>query len=128
MIKLDGVHHVSINVRDVEAAREFYVDVLGLDVLLRPDFPFGGYWLKSGDTQLHLIEVQDFQPPKGQHFAFRVRDIDGILAELSERNLVGGDDYMGIASGKIIEVPGVCRQAFIFDPTGNMVELNEPVG
>src|SRR5688500_9886093 len=52
-----AVHHVSINVDNVEAAVRFYVDVLGLvprdD---RPDFGFGGAWLDAGAQQVHLIE------------------------------------------------------------------------
>ena len=37
-MQLDGIHHVSINVSDVPAAQDFYVNVLGLDLLDRPDF------------------------------------------------------------------------------------------
>jgi len=128
-MKLEGVHHVSINVRDVEAARAFYVDLLGLEVLpTRPDFPFAGYWLRSGNTELHLLEVADFDPPKGQHFAFRVSDLEGVLAEFKERGPALSGDFMNMPAGEIIDIPGVGRQAFVFDPTGNMVELNEPMG
>ena len=39
-----GVHHVSINVDDVEAARRFYVDILGLTERTdRPAFCFQGH-------------------------------------------------------------------------------------
>ena len=128
-MKPETVHHVSINVRDAEVAREFYVDVLGLDELdTRPDFPFPGYWLKTGAVELHLIEIPDFDPPQGQHFALQVSDLDGVLEELRSRGVPLDGEYMGMPGGKAIEIPGVGRQAFIFDPTGNMVELNEPRG
>ena len=43
---LVGIHHVSINVDDVDAALAFYVNVLGLSVRRdRPEFSFGGAWL-----------------------------------------------------------------------------------
>src|SRR5258705_80151 len=47
-MKLAGVHHVSLNVDDAEKTGRFYIEVLGLEVLPRPDFPFKGYWLRSG--------------------------------------------------------------------------------
>ena len=67
---LSGVHHVSLNVTDAAASRRFYVEVLGFTERSdRPDFPFAGSWLQVGDQQVHLLEVADFVPPKGQHFA-----------------------------------------------------------
>src|SRR5438128_1068824 len=44
-----AVHHVSINVDDVDAAVDFYVGVLGLRARTdRPDFGFAGAWLDAG--------------------------------------------------------------------------------
>ncbi len=34
------LNHISIRTTDIEATRHFYVDVLGLQVGPRPDFPF----------------------------------------------------------------------------------------
>src|ERR1700690_2877430 len=65
----DGLHHVSLNVRDVPAALDFYTRVLGLTQRAdRPDFSFGGAWLDAGGQQIHLIEA-DVPPSLGQHFA-----------------------------------------------------------
>ena len=47
-MKPSGIHHVAICVRDADEAVTFYRDVLGLTVLDRPDFGFGGYWLDAG--------------------------------------------------------------------------------
>src|SRR5262245_19217417 len=58
-MKLSGVHHVSLNVDDNEKASRFYTEVLGLEVLPRPDFPFKGAWLRAGNQEIHLIEVKD---------------------------------------------------------------------
>ena len=56
-MKLSGVHHVSLNVDDAEKTGRFYTEVLGLEVLPRPDFPFKGLWLRAGGQEIHLIEV-----------------------------------------------------------------------
>jgi len=95
----DGLHHVSINVSDVGAARDFYTRVLGLTERSdRPDFSFDGAWLDVGGQQVHLIEAE-VPPELGQHFALAVTD----------------------------PVPvGPGRQAFVTDPSGNRVELQQP--
>lgn len=111
-----GLHHVSINVRDVSAARAFYVDVLGLTERTdRPDFSFGGAWLDAGGQQIHLIEA-DVPPSLGQHFALAVSDLDAVVTELRGQGIKVTDP-----------VPvGTGRQSFLDDPAGNRVELQEP--
>jgi glyoxylase I family protein len=111
-----GLHHVSINVDDVPAARDFYVRVLGLiERPDRPDFSFDGAWLDAGDQQVHLIEA-DVPPPLGQHFALAVADLDAAVAELRA---------LGVPVTDPVPV-GLGRQAFVSDPAGNRVELQEP--
>ena len=112
----DGLHHVSINVGDVDAARDFYTRVLGLTERAdRPDFSFGGAWLDAGGQQVHLIEGE-VPPPVGQHFALAVTDLDAVVAELRTR---------GVAVTDPVPV-GPGRQAFVTDPAGNRVELQQP--
>lgn len=113
-----GVHHVSINVVDVDEAFRFYTEVLGLGVRSdRPDFGFGGAWLDVGDQQLHLIEAAT-PPNLGQHFTIRVADVDATVEELRGTG-VEVTDAKPVGPG---------RQAFLVDPSGNAVELYEYVG
>jgi glyoxylase I family protein len=113
-----GLHHVSINVNDVPAARDFYTGVLGLaERTDRPDFSFGGAWLDAGSQQVHLIEA-DVPPSLGQHFALAVSDLDAAVAELRGRG-VQVTDPVPVGTG---------RQAFLEDPAGNRIELQEPGG
>jgi glyoxylase I family protein len=112
-----AVHHVSINVDDVDAALAFYADVLGFEVRDdRPDFSFGGAWLDAGGQQLHLIQAG---PPAdlGQHFAVLVADIDATVTELRA---------VGVTVSDPVPV-GANLQAFLHDPAGNTVELFERV-
>jgi glyoxylase I family protein len=113
-----GLHHVSINVSDVPAARDFYVGVLGLTERAdRPDFSFAGAWLDAGSQQIHLIEA-DVPPSLGQHFALAVTDLDAVVAELRGRG-VQVTDPVPVGTG---------RQSFLSDPAGNNIELQEPGG
>lgn len=118
-MELLGVHHISLNVANNEEAERFYVDVLGLSKLPRPDFGFPGSWLGMPDgRQVHLIQADGWVPEKGPHFALHVADIDAMRDELLER---------GIKVSRVSEINGVGRQCFFKDPSGNSIELNEPV-
>jgi glyoxylase I family protein len=111
-----GLHHVSINVSDVAAARDFYTRVLGLTERAdRPDFSFDGAWLDAGSQQVHLIKA-DVPPPLGQHFALAVTDLDAAVADLRALK-VAVTDPVPVGAG---------RQAFVTDPAGNRVELQQP--
>jgi glyoxylase I family protein len=112
-----GVHHVSINVDDVEANRAFYVETLGFTQIDRPDLGIGGVWLQMGSQQLHLVElplVEGFGP----HFAIPVDDIADARSVLIERGVEVSDPS---------PIEGVCLQAFFRDPAGNQIELNQPL-
>jgi catechol 2,3-dioxygenase-like lactoylglutathione lyase family enzyme len=112
-----GVHHVSINVRDAAAAIAFYTEVLGLTIRTdRPEFDFAGAWLDLGDQQVHLLEIE-VPDQKGQHFAVRVADIDAAVADIRSNGVMVSDP----------QTVGPGRQAFLRDPSGNLVELNQPI-
>lgn len=108
------IHHVSINVTDVATSEAFYVGVLGLTVLPRPDFSFPGRWLDAGaGRQIHLIQTDRIPSDVGQHFAFRVNDLDRLCSHLE-------------SSGIEVTQPkpvGSGRQSFFHDPDGNRLEI-----
>jgi catechol 2,3-dioxygenase-like lactoylglutathione lyase family enzyme len=110
-----AVHHVSINVEDVDAALRFYCGTLGLEQRSdRPDFGFGGAWLDAGGQQVHLIEGKA-PPGLGQHFALLVENLEGTVAELRGHGVDVSDP----------KPVGSSRQAFVSDPSGNLVEIHE---
>ncbi len=108
-----SIHHVSINVTDVDGAVDFYTDVLGGTLRTdRPDFGFGGAWIDLGSSQVHLLEAT-VPPALGQHFALLVADLDAVVAELRDRGIAVADP----------SPVGPGRQTFLADPAGNTVEL-----
>ena len=114
-----GIHHVSINVDDLDGARAFYVDVLGFTERTdRPDFPgTPGAWLDVGGQQVHLI-VGEVPDRKGQHYAVLVADIDASISALRDH---------GVRVSDPVEV-GTGLQSFTRDPCGNMLEIHEAGG
>ncbi|MFM8356814.1 MAG: VOC family protein [Gammaproteobacteria bacterium] len=113
---LTGIHHVSINVRDVEVARQFYVDALGLEVLPRPELGVAGLWLRAGQQEVHLLGIEGESPLAEQHFAFAVADLAALRDRLGAH---------GVRVSEAMRIPGVCLQAFTRDPSGNLLEFNQ---
>ena len=116
-MQVTGVHHVSLNVTDLERSLEFWVDRIGLIPVERPDFDFDGAWLAAGDQQLHLLAIGRVPDDGGQHFAVAVADLDAAVAELRQA---------GIRVSNPSSLPTGARQSFCHDPDGNRLELHEP--
>ena len=115
-IETQGIHHVSINVKDVDMALRFYVELLNLELLERPDLGFPGAWIRVGEQEIHLLGIDSSEPVKEQHFALAVNDAQAIHAALQAN---------GYSPTDIRDIPNICRQFFTHDPSGNMVEFNQ---
>jgi len=52
---LTELNHYFVRANDLERTRRFYCELLGFEVMPRPDFPFPGYWLGvAGKVQVHM--------------------------------------------------------------------------
>lgn len=110
-----GVHHVALNVNDVDESVAFYTRELGLSRRDdRPDLGIEGAWLDAGDQQVHFVQAP-VAKNLGQHFALLVDDLDATVAELREHGVEVSDP------GQV----GTSRQAFLLDPSGNPIELHQ---
>jgi Lactoylglutathione lyase and related lyases len=129
-IQVRQIDHVSLVVADLEASRRFYADLLGMTIVPRPAFDFGGLWLQAGSTLIHLIEQHKESGPAGNtifpgaspsrtwHVAFLVDNVSAALAEMQTHQV-------RIASGPK-KRPDGALQLFVFDPDGYVIELGEP--
>ncbi|MEX0703243.1 MAG: VOC family protein [Planctomycetales bacterium] len=119
--------HVTLVVRDLEASRRFYVDLLGMTEVARPAFSFDGKWFQAGATQIHLILEHAESGPGGEqsprakirsrahHFAFEVEDGRAFAEFLRQKAapiIAGPKDR-----------PDGAVQVFLEDPDGYVVEL-----
>lgn len=118
---ITGCHHFAICVHDIDAAREFYGELLSLQELERPPeiaANFRSAWYLIGSSELHVVEHADFQPldsPLGPHLAVTASDFHTLTAQIVAR---GGEFAFGPGPGP----DGVLR-AVMKDPTGNVLEI-----
>lgn len=126
------LNHYLIRANDLERTRDFYVNVLGFEVMPRPNFPFPGYWLGiNGKIQVHMgqagvpnSDLYYLGSPKNasknntgviDHIAFLATDPGGFVKRLKE---------LGVPVRPRSLPESELFQLFIKDPDGLTIELN----
>jgi catechol 2,3-dioxygenase-like lactoylglutathione lyase family enzyme len=116
-----GVDFVCIPSRNLEAAAEFYRDVLGLEESSRWQRPGQeplGIEFETGTVTLALIAPEQVGTPFQPHkvpIALQVDDVAAARAALEAR----GVEFQGETIDS-----GVCHQAIFEDPDGNVLDLH----
>jgi len=113
------INHVSVNALDLQESVDFYVDLLGAELLPTPNFGLPVAWLGLGRTQLHLFE-KDLTPTSHHHLGITVDDLEPIY-RAAERRGAFDDEAFG---SHLVEPPGDVIQLYVRDPAGNLVELD----
>lgn len=122
MVSVERLAHVVLNVRDVRAAKAFYMTVLGLKVA-NENIARGMVFLSTGADhhQLALFEratgpAPDASQPGLIHMAWRLADFEALRAAHRELKAAG------------ISIESTIRHAmthslYVRDPDGHLVEL-----
>lgn len=121
-----GLSHFNITApyELLEKVRDFYVEVLGLEVGDRPDFTRKGFWLYAGREPLVHLTASDESDARsngesGRHFfdhiAFSCKGLSEIIEHLKHLRI----PY------EVVEIESLRQmQVFLRDPAGVGVELN----
>ncbi|MBD2251505.1 VOC family protein [Nostoc parmelioides] len=132
---LRRVHHIALNVKDMQASRYFYGTILGLHELTGDEVPatlvelvasgkVANFATPDG-TILDLFWTPDLTPPnpdpeqsftRAYHLAF---DIDPGLFE--QAVAVVRENQIAIAHGPVTRPTG--RGVYFYDPDGFMIEI-----
>lgn len=120
-----GLDHTALHVADLEASVSFYENVFGLEEKPAPGDPTIIRWLDLGPAELHLIRYDGDIPAtnKAVHFAFRVTDLDAVVARVQELG-IPYSDWPGVASTISVRPDGI-RQIYVQDPDGYWIEVND---
>ena len=127
------LHHVLVAAQELDRSRRFYRDVLELDEIERPIFPYAGAWFQLGNNQhLHML-VRSDATLRGEkaidswdvHFALRVKSYRETVAWLQAKGY--SEDAPENDIRKMILKPGSVAgnsQIYILDPDRNVIEFN----
>ena len=119
-MELKAIHHVSLAVRDLAKAREFYEGTLGLARITRPEMGLGGAWYRLGGNELHLIELpaevdvgnNPKNPmPLANHIAFQISDYEATVRFFESCNF------------ELVTTDAERGQLWLQDPDGNILEF-----
>lgn len=112
--------------RDLEAARQFYGSVLGLELVDANDF---ACVFDVNGTQLRVTRVDSLAAAPYTVLGWRVTDIAGTIAELQAAG-VQFKRYDGMEQDEngVWTAPGGARIAWFSDPDGNTLSLQQAPG
>ena len=127
------LHHLLIAAREVERSRRFYADVLELEEIARPAFPYPGAWFRIGNNQQLHVVVRSETISRGEknidswdvHFALRVKSYRETVAWLQGKGF--REDAPENDLRKMIVKPDSITgnpQIYILDPDRNVIEFN----
>ncbi len=130
------IHHVAIDVTDLERSRRFYREVLGLEEIARPPFDFPGAWftLGPGGQQVHLIVYANHTlrtgkglEPRDVHFAVRVPSFREAVAYFKSKGY--REDSADVFTQMIVSPHATAGfpQLYILDPDRHIIEVNAAV-
>jgi predicted enzyme related to lactoylglutathione lyase len=115
LIAVERTDFMSVPVRDMERAKSFYSEVLGLH---SPNLDAGWPEFETGNVSLYLIDPTKIGgefAPHVSYIALRVRDVGEARAKLEE----AGVEFAGETRDT-----GVCHMAFFADTEGNNLMLH----
>jgi catechol 2,3-dioxygenase-like lactoylglutathione lyase family enzyme len=115
---ISGFNHYNLATADLERARHFYSEVLGLREGERPPFSSPGAWMYIGDQPIVHISTGRAAATRRSdafdHVAFSASDIEGTRATLRQH---------GIYFEEYAVPDRELHQVFFRDPDGVEIEL-----
>ena len=131
-MKIAAIHHVALTVTDIERSRKFYREIMSIEEIPRPPFPFPGAWFQVGDSQqLHLIvhsRATFREKPldtRDVHFAVRVPShraaVEFLRAKGYREDADPDDPYCMIVQP---HATAGYPQIYICDPDRHVIEIN----
>ena len=112
---------VTIAVRDLKKARQFYEDVLGL----KPDGDEGGARYRSGNSRVFVYESQYAGTNQATSATWVVPDAEEVVNALKAKGATFEhyDNLPGLTRKGDLHVAGNFKGAWLKDPDGNILHV-----
>ena len=114
-IRLKNINHITYNVKDKDAALQWYQEILGLKQIPKMVNSDHLYWLQlPSGAMVHIIENVDAPSAPSHHTAFEVDEIEASREDLIKK---------GIETTDIQTRNDGQRVFYLNDPDGNRIEI-----
>jgi catechol 2,3-dioxygenase-like lactoylglutathione lyase family enzyme len=113
-----------IAVKDLDRARKFYEDKLGLET--KDEWGGEGLTMKSGDTLINVYKSEFAGTNKATALTFEVDDAEKEVRDLKEKGIFFEHyDMPGLTQQGDLHVAESFKTAWFKDPDGNILSLVE---
>lgn len=119
--------YATIAVNDIEAAKKFYTETLGLEQVSESP---GGVVYKSGDSHVFVYPSMTAGTNQATYAGWTVEDVEGEVEELKSKG-VTFEQYDNLPQVKRegdIHFMGDLKAAWFKDPAGNILSLSNDAG
>jgi len=126
------MEHFLVMTDDIDKTRDFYRDILELEVGFRADLGFPGYWLYLGGIPvIHIAEWETYTA-HSQRLGIPVTTRGTGTGVFDHIAFYGTDAATMIEKLQVLDIPferndvpqANLLQLFLFDPNGLKIELN----
>ena len=130
-MKILAVDHIAVQTSNLDAALQFYVGVLGANLIVRQKFKRREMaWLSVGNTKIEMFSKRSGETLKPWsdfysgpvHIAFRVENLDQFLNAALEK---GARFHPSHPDPFVPPVEGASKIAYLLGPDGEEVEIRD---
>ena len=119
---INGLDHVNLRTTQLEVMIDWYVEVLGLRLGERPNFPFPGAWLYAGDRAIvHLVGI-DGPPGHGSEAALKIEHF--ALSASGRAEFEAALERRGLEYRRAVIDEFRLVQVNLWDPDGNHIHVD----
>lgn len=117
----------TIAVRDLDAARKFYEETLGLEVSMESP---GGVFYKSGKSGVFVYPSGTAGTNKATYASWMVDDVEGTIEALKAKDVKFEryDNLPGVKREGDLHIMGSLKSAWFTDPDGNILNIVNQMG
>jgi catechol 2,3-dioxygenase-like lactoylglutathione lyase family enzyme len=107
-------NHITCITKDSRAAKDFYIDKLGLELL---DDHGKFFSARAGDVRLSFFESNEMRGDGNMRVVLRTNDLEAVIQELAAKGIEPLED--------VVEAPGFFKFITLKDPDDSIIHIGQ---